>query len=50
LPQIPDFAAIAEGADVVIPVYIRDRTGAEVVHADITVWVSAARKPVTDSS
>ncbi|MGW0042939.1 hotdog fold domain-containing protein [Rhodococcus sp. NPDC003348] len=40
LPSLPDFAAITEGADLVVPVFIRDKAGTEVVHADITVWVT----------
>lgn len=36
----PDFAAIAEGVDLVVPVSITDRDGTEVVHADITTWVT----------
>ena len=35
-----DFAAITEGTDVVVPVSVTDRNGLEVVHADITTWVS----------
>ena len=38
----PDFAAITEGAELVVPVSITDRNGAEVVHADITTWVTPA--------
>lgn len=38
----PDFSAITEGADVVVPVSITDRHGVEVVHADITTWVTPA--------
>jgi acyl-coenzyme A thioesterase PaaI-like protein len=36
----PDFAAITEGAEVVVPVSVTDRSGTEVVHADITTWVT----------
>ncbi|MGV0741180.1 hotdog fold domain-containing protein [Mycolicibacterium sp. XJ870] len=36
----PDFSAIVEGVDIVIPVSITDRHGVEVVHADITTWVT----------
>ena len=39
----PDFAAITEGAELVVPVSITDRDGTEVVHADITTWVTPAR-------
>ena len=38
----PDFARITDGLDVVVPVSITDRGGAEVVHADITTWVTPA--------
>jgi acyl-coenzyme A thioesterase PaaI-like protein len=38
----PDFAAITDGVDVVVPVSITDRRGEEVVHADITTWVTPA--------
>lgn len=40
LDELPDFTAVTEGTDLVIPVYLTDRSGAEVVHADITVWVT----------
>jgi acyl-coenzyme A thioesterase PaaI-like protein len=36
----PDFSAITEGVDVVVPVSVTDRDGVEVVHADITTWVT----------
>ena len=36
----PDFDAITEGAELVVPVTITDRNGTEVVHADITTWVT----------
>jgi hypothetical protein len=36
----PDFGSITEGAEVVVPVRITDRSGTEVVHADITTWVT----------
>ncbi|MCH9668267.1 MAG: DUF4442 domain-containing protein [Actinomycetia bacterium] len=38
----PDFAAITEGTDVIVPVAVTDRAGTEVVHAEITVWVTPA--------
>lgn len=38
----PDFASIAEGTELVVPVSVIDRTGNEVVHADITTWVTPA--------
>ena len=44
LPGIPDFDAITTGTDLVVPVSIMDRRGIEVVHADITIWISAAQK------
>jgi acyl-coenzyme A thioesterase PaaI-like protein len=36
----PDFAAITEGDEVVVPVNVFDEAGAEVVHAEITTWVT----------
>ncbi|OBG20187.1 thioesterase [Mycolicibacterium celeriflavum] len=36
----PDFSSITDGADVVVPVSVVDRAGTEVVHADITCWVT----------
>ncbi|MBO0852685.1 MAG: DUF4442 domain-containing protein [Nocardia sp.] len=42
LDPVPDFDAITEGAEVVVPVSIYDKHGTEVVHADITTWVSPA--------
>jgi acyl-coenzyme A thioesterase PaaI-like protein len=38
----PDFAEITEGVDMVIPVSVTDKAGVEVVHADITCWVTPA--------
>jgi acyl-coenzyme A thioesterase PaaI-like protein len=38
----PDFAAMTEGTDLVVPVSVTDRHGTEVVHADITTWVTPA--------
>ena len=38
----PDFSVITEGVDVVVPVSVTDRDGVEVVHADITTWVTRA--------
>lgn len=40
LPALPDFAALTEGTDLVVSVAVRDKAGVEVVHADITVWVT----------
>jgi hypothetical protein len=44
LETIPDFATITDGCEIVVPVAIRDSAGVEVVHADITIWVSAASR------
>jgi acyl-coenzyme A thioesterase PaaI-like protein len=41
--DLPDFAAITEGTEIVVPVSVTDRHGTEVVHADITTWVTPAR-------
>jgi cytochrome oxidase Cu insertion factor (SCO1/SenC/PrrC family) len=38
----PDFNQITDGVDVVVPVSVTDRNGTEVVHADITTWVTRA--------
>jgi acyl-coenzyme A thioesterase PaaI-like protein len=38
--QPPDFASITEGTDVVVPVSVLDNNDVEVVHADITCWVT----------
>lgn len=38
----PDFHAVTEGTDIVVPVSVTDRHGVEVVHADITTWVTPA--------
>jgi acyl-coenzyme A thioesterase PaaI-like protein len=38
----PDFSAITEGAELVVPISVVDRLGAEVVHAEITTWVTPA--------
>lgn len=38
----PDFSQITEGVDMVIPVRVTDRSGVEVVHAEITTWVTPA--------
>jgi acyl-coenzyme A thioesterase PaaI-like protein len=39
----PDFTSITEGADIVVPVSVIDKYGTEVVHADITCWVTPAQ-------
>ena len=39
----PDFTQMPEGSkgyDHVVPVTVTDRSGTEVVHADITTWVT----------
>ena len=36
----PDFASITDGTEVVVPVSVIDKSGTEVVHADITCWVT----------
>ncbi|WP_418888621.1 hotdog fold domain-containing protein [Mycolicibacterium neoaurum] len=36
----PDFATITDGTELVVPVRITDRSGTEVVHAEITTWVT----------
>jgi acyl-coenzyme A thioesterase PaaI-like protein len=38
----PDFGSITEGTEIVVPVRVVDNSGAEVVHADITCWVTPA--------
>lgn len=38
----PDFDAIVDGVDIVVPVSVTDRSGVEVVHAEITTWVTRA--------
>lgn len=40
--EAPDFDAITEGTDLVVPVSVTDRNGVEVVHAAITTWVTPA--------
>jgi hypothetical protein len=42
LEPVPDFDAMTDGVDVVVPVSVIDRAGTEVVHADITCWVTPA--------
>jgi hypothetical protein len=36
----PDFTRITDGFELVVPVTVTDRSGTEVVHADITTWVT----------
>jgi hypothetical protein len=38
----PDFDAIREGTEITVPVSVVDRSGTEVVHAEITTWVTRA--------
>jgi acyl-coenzyme A thioesterase PaaI-like protein len=38
----PEFAAIIEGIELVVPVSVFDKAGTEVVHAEITTWVTPA--------
>lgn len=40
LETLPDFDTITEGIEITIPVSILDRAGTEVVHAEITTWVT----------
>jgi acyl-coenzyme A thioesterase PaaI-like protein len=40
LEPVPDFVARTDGVDVVVPVSVVDKSGVEVVHADITCWVT----------
>ena len=38
----PDFISIVDGTEIVVPVSVVDKSGTEVVHADITCWVTPA--------
>lgn len=40
LDDRPDWESVTSGVELVIPVSLLDAGGTEVVHADITVWVS----------
>ncbi|ONM50467.1 hotdog fold domain-containing protein [Nocardia donostiensis] len=40
LPETPDFGEFTEGRELIVPVSIYDKRGTEVVHADITTWVT----------
>ena len=40
LDPIPDFDTVTTGTEVVVPIAIYDKSGTEVVHADITTWVT----------
>jgi acyl-coenzyme A thioesterase PaaI-like protein len=41
LREIPDFKTFGDGRELVVPVQIFDKHGVEVVHADITTWVTS---------
>jgi hypothetical protein len=38
----PDFDSTTDGVELVVPVSVVDKSGTEVVHADITCWVTPA--------
>jgi hypothetical protein len=38
----PDFESITDGTEIVVAVSVVDKSGAEVVYADITTWVTPA--------
>ncbi|MDR3660755.1 MAG: hotdog fold domain-containing protein [Mycobacterium sp.] len=40
--KVPDFSELTAGTDVVVSVSVVDAAGNEVVHADITTWVTPA--------
>ena len=40
LDELPDFDAITEGAEMIVPIAVYDKAGVEVVHADITTWIT----------
>jgi acyl-coenzyme A thioesterase PaaI-like protein len=40
--DVPDFEMLTKGTDVVVSVSVVDTSGEEVVHADITTWVTPA--------
>jgi len=40
--SVPDFSELTEGTDVVVAVSVLDAASTEVVHADITTWVTPA--------
>ncbi|SDE31770.1 hotdog fold domain-containing protein [Rhodococcus tukisamuensis] len=42
LSALPRFEEITSGAELTVPVSIYDKSGTEVVHADITVWLTPA--------
>jgi acyl-coenzyme A thioesterase PaaI-like protein len=45
--EVPDFGRITDGVELVVPVNVTDRGGVEVVHADITTWVTPATSDAT---
>jgi acyl-coenzyme A thioesterase PaaI-like protein len=38
--ELPDFDSISDGVELMVPVSVVDKSGTEVVHADITCWVA----------
>jgi len=42
LPDDVDFASITEGTEIIVPIRICATDGTEVVHAEITTWVTPA--------
>jgi acyl-coenzyme A thioesterase PaaI-like protein len=40
--ELPDFDSISDGVELMVPVSVVDKSGTEVVHADITCWVAPA--------
>ena len=40
--ELPDFDSISDGVELMVPVSVVDKSGTEVVHADITCWVTPA--------
>ncbi|WP_333618255.1 hotdog fold domain-containing protein [Dietzia sp.] len=44
LPELPDFDAITEGRDVLVPITFSDAEGKESVRAEITIWVTPKKK------
>jgi len=40
LDELPNFSALTDGTELTVPVRIVDRHDVEVVHADITIWVT----------
>jgi len=40
--EAPDFESITDGVELVVPVSVVDKSATEVVHADITCWVTPA--------